>query len=198
MELKKKRPGHLTAYAKHARITKTAAAEQLRRVGINYMEPFDFTEADKLLEAARHADRAPFSRAIFVKPGESPRDSDDNDSSSAAGGNPTFTKYQAQREKFKAKISELDYLERIGTLVQAEEVEADAYRVARQVRDAILNVPSRLAGILAAESGQRRVHDLLEQELRQALEALASGVPERCHVTGFDRGLEDAKGGDES
>lgn len=42
-----RRPGHLTAYAKHAGISKPAAAEQLRRVGINYMEPLKFSEADR-------------------------------------------------------------------------------------------------------------------------------------------------------
>ena len=41
----KKRPGYLTEYAAHAGISKQAASVQLKRVGINYLEPFDFAEA---------------------------------------------------------------------------------------------------------------------------------------------------------
>jgi hypothetical protein len=169
-----KRPGYLTAYANHAGISKPAAAEQLKRVGIDYLQPFDFAEADKRREAARHADRAPFAKPIYVQPGESPRDPEETSDSDAPGPkDPTYAQHQAKREKFKAKLAELDYLERISTLVRREAVETESFRVARLVRDAILNVPARLAGILAAETDQRRVHDLLESELRQALEALA-------------------------
>ena len=87
--------------------------------------------------------------------------------------NPAIAKSQAKKEEFRAKLVELEYEERVGTLVRKEDVEKESFRIGRLVRDAVLNVPSRLAGILAAESDQRKVHDLLETELRQALEALA-------------------------
>lgn len=169
---RKKRPGHLTAYAVHAGITKTAAAKQLQRVGIDYMQAFDFDEADRLRKAARHADRAKFSKPIYVQPGENPHGEDD-DEGDVESNNPALAKSQAKKEAFRAKLVELEYEERIGTLVRKEEVERESFRVGRLVRDGVLNVPARLAGILAAESDQRKVHDLLEKELRQALEALA-------------------------
>lgn len=176
-----RRPGYLTRYAQHAGITKTAAAEQLKRVGIDYMQPFDFAEADKRRLAARHADREPYAKPIYVEPGESPRDPMDDESEGIVPADgatsETHAQHQAKKEKFRAKLAELDYLERIADLVRRAEVEAESFRIGRQVRDAILNIPSRLAGIVAAESDQRRVHDLLEQELRQALEALA-GSPD--------------------
>lgn len=172
---RKKRPGYLTAYANHAGITKTAAAKQLQRVGVDYMQAFDFDEADRLRKAARHADREQFSKPIYVKQGENPLgdDGDDPDFSPDSLKDPAIAKSQAKKEEFRAKLVELEYEERVGTLVKKSEVEKEAFRVGRLVRDAVLNVPSRLAGILAAESDQRKVHDLLEKELRQALEALA-------------------------
>lgn len=168
---RKKRPGYLTAYANHAGITKTAAAKQLQRVGVDYMQAFDFDEADRLRKAARHADRAQFSKPIYVQQGEDPHGDDDEDLDPLK--DPAIAKSQAKKEEFRAKLVELEYEERVGTLVKKSEVEKEAFRVGRLVRDAVLNVPSRLAGILAAESDQRKVHDLLEKELRQALEALA-------------------------
>jgi hypothetical protein len=170
---RKKRPGYLTAYANHAGITKTAAAEQLKRVGIDYFTPFDFEEADRLRLAARHADRAKFAKPIYVQSGENPLGEDAGDDGQGASEDPALAESQRKKEEFRAKLVELEYEERVGTLVRKEDVEKEVFRIGRLVRDAVLNVPSRLAGILAAESDQRKVHDLLEAELRQALEALA-------------------------
>lgn len=169
--VRKKRPGYLTAYANHARIKKTAAAKQLQRVGIDYMQAFEFAEADRLRAAARHADREKFAKPIYVEPGADPLD--DRTSGVSAAENPAFAQSQARKELFRAKLVELEYEERIGSLVLKSASEAEAFRLGRLVRDAILNVPSRLAGILAAEMDQRTVHDLLDRELRQALEVLA-------------------------
>lgn len=170
---RKKRPGYLTAYANHAGITKTAAAKQLQRVGVDYMREFNFMEADRLRAAARHADRAAYAKPIYAKPGEDPRGGNRENDDAGPPIDPVLADSQRKKEEFRAKLVELEYEERVGTLVRKSEVEKEAFRIGRLVRDAILNVPSRLAGILAAESDQRRVHDLLEKELRQALESLA-------------------------
>lgn len=173
---RRRRPGYLTQYAIHADISKPAAAEQLKRVGINYMESFDFAEADRLREAMRHADRAPFAKPIYVDPGVPPAADETEDGPK----DPAFAAIQRKREHFRAELARLDFEERIKKLTETDKVEAEGFRIGRLVRDAVLNVPSRLAGILAAESDQRKVHDLLEKELRQALEVLAidDGYPE--------------------
>lgn len=168
---RKRRPGHLTAYANHARITKTAAAKQLQRVGVDYMQPFDFAEADRLRAAARHADREKFSTPIYVEP--------EDDALTSSSDNPVLAQCQARKELFRAKLVELEYEERVKTLVLREAVEREAFRIGRQVRDAILNIPDRLAGVLAAETDQREVRNILVRELRQSLEVLAPGDLER-------------------
>lgn len=173
MELRK-RPGYLTQYAAHAGITKTAAAEQLKRVGVDYMQPFDFSDADKKRLAMRCADRAPFAKPIYIDP-DQPAEDHDAAAGTDESKDPVFARSQAQKEYFRAELARLDFEERIGKLVEKEQVDALAFSVARLVRDAMLNIPSRIAGILAAESDQRKVHDLLEKELRQALEALVTG-----------------------
>lgn len=172
---RKKRPGYLTQYAIHAGITKTAAAEQLKRVGIDYMQPFDHDEADKRRAAARHADRVAYSKPIYGDPHDD-AGSDEQDAPDAeTAKDPVFARSQARKELFRAKMAELDYVERLGKLIDKEKAEEEYFRVGRLVRDALLNIPARLAGIVAAESDQRKVHDLLEKEIRQALEALVLG-----------------------
>lgn len=165
----KKRPGYLTAYAKHAGISKPAAAEQLRRVGIDYMQPFDHEEADRRRQAARSADREPFSKPIYGGPDPPPAGEIGDDGTPK---NPVFAKIQARKEFYKAELARLEFEQVSGKLVEKEKVEAEAFRLARLVRDSVLNVPARIAGIIAAETDQRKVHDLLEKELRQALEPL--------------------------
>lgn len=63
--------------------------------------------------------------------------------------------------------------ERAGRLIDAGKARRDAFVCARAIRDAVLNVPDRLAAELAAESDARRVHERLDAELRKALESLA-------------------------
>lgn len=175
----------MTQYALHAGISVRGASEQLKRVGIDYMQPFDFVEADRLRAAARHADRVPFSKPIYGKDGAA---SDSPDIQTLVLDLPpdadpalkSFAEAQARERHFKAKLAELEYEERIGKLVEKEKVEAESFRLGRIVRDSILNIPSRLAGILAAEGDQRKVHDLLEKELRQALESLSVDDPTRA------------------
>lgn len=164
----------MTKYALHAGVTPKAASEQLKRVGIDYMQEFDFAEADRRRLAMRHADRAQFSRPIYLEPGESLDDPDESDDGDARATNPTFANSQAQKEFFRAELARLDFEERVARLVDKSKVEEVAFHVGRLVRDSMLNIPSRLAGILAAESDQRKVHDLLEREIRQALEALSN------------------------
>lgn len=171
----RRHPGFLTRYAAHARISKEAARKQLKRLGIDYMQEFDFADADRRRAAARSADRMPFAKPI---PGHEPQvhaqddDEDDND-----GATFIFSENQAKREHYKAELVRLEFDERIGKLTRTDLIEQEAFRIGRQVRDAMLNIPDRLAGVLAAETDQRNIHNILTKEIRQALEALT--VPER-------------------
>jgi hypothetical protein len=56
------RPCYLAAYARHASISYQAMAKQLRRVGIDYYQPFDWDEVDRLLDDSRHLDRDPYRK----------------------------------------------------------------------------------------------------------------------------------------
>lgn len=164
----RQRPGFLKQYATHAGISRQAAAEQLRRVGIDYFHEFDFKEADRRREAARHAARIAFAAPIGTDPTADDELGDD------AKKDETILAYQREREKWKAKLTELDYQERIGEVVSAEDVDREWFELARLVRDSMLNIPARLADQLAHETDQRKVHDMLEQEIYRALEGIST------------------------
>ena len=87
------------------------------------------------------------------------------------------TLYDAQRRRTLAVAGreELRLARERGGLVPVADVQKIAFATGRRVRDAILNIPNRLAPVLAAELDAGKVYDTLMFELRQALEDLASG-----------------------
>jgi hypothetical protein len=73
---------------------------------------------------------------------------------------------KARRESAEADLAELKLAEQRGQLVRADEVRAALSRRAAAFREGLLQIPSRLSAVLAAEVDQARVHALLDAELR--------------------------------
>ena len=84
-----------------------------------------------------------------------------------------YTKARAVREHYQARLAKIDYEERIAKLVSGEEVQVAAFNKFRQFRDAMINLPDRVAAMLAAESVETTVHALLTTEIRKALNDFA-------------------------
>jgi hypothetical protein len=91
----------------------------------------------------------------------------------SAAGMPNYQMSRAVRETYNAKLTRLDYEERTGKLLNAEDVAKEAFAMARRVRDRLLNIPSRMASVLASETDSKAIELLLSQELRIALEELS-------------------------
>jgi hypothetical protein len=52
-----------------------------------------------------------------------------------------LTKARAIKEGYNARISKLAYEERVGQLVEKEQVEKDAFTISRRVRDQLMSIP---------------------------------------------------------
>jgi len=76
-------------------------------------------------------------------------------------------KTRIKSEVEKAKLLEIKARVEAGKYVDADEVKVAAFR------DALMNIPERLAAVLAAETDAARVHAMLTSEIRAALEDLA-------------------------
>ena len=96
-----------------------------------------------------------------------------------AGDLPTLLlKSRIKSEVERAKLLEIKARVEAGKYVAVDDVKAAAFNRARVIRDALLNIPERLAAMLAAEDDEQRVHQILVTEIRAALEELMDG-PER-------------------
>jgi len=90
----------------------------------------------------------------------------------AAKGGPSLAISKQVKAAYEAKLTELEYKERSGEMGNLQDVKRQAAKLARQVRDLLLIIPSRNAARLAAMSDPEDVRSLLEEEIEGALKGL--------------------------
>lgn len=93
-----------------------------------------------------------------------------------ASGNQAYLENRAKREQFEASTAELSYLKAVGLVVSANDVRESLFRRYRTLRDKLLNIPDRVATIIAAERDPVVVHKLLTDELKRVLNELSDGA----------------------
>ncbi len=98
------------------------------------------------------------------------RQSDDDGETFGAS---QYSKARAVREHYQARLAKIEYEERVGSLVSKDEVQVAAFNKFRQFRDAMLNLPDRLAAMLAAEPDEPKCYEILSTEIRKALNDFA-------------------------
>ena len=89
---------------------------------------------------------------------------------------PSFAQSRAIKEAYNARLAKLSYEEKSGALVRTDTVKVAWFNTLRVLRDRALNLPDRLAPLLAAETDPKIVRDLLEEELRTVLTDAADAI----------------------
>ena len=79
-----------------------------------------------------------------------------------------------RKEHYNAEIARLQALKERGEMGNLQDVRKEASRLARQVRDLLLIIPSRNAAKVAAMSDPEEIRALLQAEIESALRGLAS------------------------
>lgn len=85
----------------------------------------------------------------------------------------TYDVARRRREAAEARIAEMKQAEMEGVLIRVDSVRSSMATKISGARDALLQIPSRLAPVLAAEPDLLKVTSLLEDALRQALADLS-------------------------
>ena len=81
-------------------------------------------------------------------------------------------KTRIKNEMERGKLLEARAKVEIGELIAVDEVKQAAFNKARIVRDNLLNIPDRVANLLASFDDASKIHELLSQEIRNSLEGL--------------------------
>ena len=92
----------------------------------------------------------------------------------AGGGNYLFAR--GVREGFLARLAKIQYEEKLGKLINRDEVQVERFNTNRIIRDGVLNIPDRVSAQLAAENDEKKVHEILTMEIRNALNGIADSL----------------------
>lgn len=167
--------GTFTEYAAHLKVsppyvTKLKKQGRLVMVVEGGKELVDFELSDKLIRNT--TDPAKADNGANAKPGAGSRVVQD-----VGTGNKldlTFKQARTHEAAFRAKLTELEFREREGLLVEADKIKRAAVALAAMTRSAFEKIPDKLADRLAAEEDPSACHSLLTAEIDQVLADLAA------------------------
>lgn len=173
-------------YARHRRVTLRAVQKAINagRIKVTPDKKIDSAQADRdwvektdpgkqsLLYSAGPTDTPPRAEAGMVAGPDVADDAASGSSEQAvdkAGDSAAYREHRATRERINAERAQIELDQLKGSLIDLEEAKRLAYTAFRTLRDAVLNVPTRIKDQCAAESDAFRVEQLIEAELVAAL-----------------------------
>lgn len=89
---------------------------------------------------------------------------------------PSYAQSRAVKEAYHARLAKLSYEEKSGSLIKIDAVKVSWFNILRVLRDRVLNLPDRLAPVMAAETDPKKIRDLLEEDLRLILNDAADSI----------------------
>lgn len=166
----------IAAYARHRGVSHVAVLKAIKSGRIE-------KEADGTIDAAK-ADAA-WSRNTN-KAQQRQRQTDTTVAAATVAENhvgppivnsgPSYAQSRAVKEAYHARLAKLSYEEKTGSLIKIDAVKVSWFNILRVLRDRVLNLPDRLAPVLAAEIDPKKVRDLLEEDLRLILNDAADSI----------------------
>jgi hypothetical protein len=96
--------------------------------------------------------------------------------SPAPGGGGSYATSRAVRESYLARTAKLEFEERIGKLISADESRLAQFTAARKARDMLLGLSAQLAPLLVGLSDVSEVERILTTELTRVCSAISAEV----------------------
>jgi hypothetical protein len=90
------------------------------------------------------------------------------------GGGPSLAQAKRAKAVYEAELTRLELQREKGELILVDQVRQEAARLARQVRDLLLMIPSRTAAQVATMQDAEEIRGLLQAEIESALRGLAN------------------------
>ncbi len=174
----------VTGYAKHRGISKSAVSQIIKAGKIEEAVHFtkngngkrahiDLELADKLwnIRVAKTVQSA-HSNSDDKHPAHGITKEDNE---AAPGQGPSYANARSIKETYSAKMAQIAYEEKSGSLCKTEDVARAAKDMSRITRDYLLTLPDKLSPILAAENDVDEIFKLLSDEVHHALDSLSKG-----------------------
>jgi hypothetical protein len=167
----------ITAYARHRGVSHVAVLKAIKAGRIEKEADGTIDPAKADAAWARNTNQAQQRKA--AKQSEPQRNEAEAEAPVGppiVNSGPSFAQSRAIKEAYNARLAKLSYEEKSGALVRTDNVKVAWFNTLRVVRDRTLNLPDRLAPILAAETDPKVVREMLEEELRIILNDAADAI----------------------
>ncbi len=185
----------IRGYARHRKVSHTAVRKALAagRISAGADGTIDPTVADRQWDTSTDLAKPRNSVIGLPKrrraPGapSDPLGTPDSGAGEALNGSPigdtarlvsSYAGSRAAREAYLARLAKLEFEQRSGKLVDADEVRAQLFALGRRARDSLSGVPDRLAPILVGQTDAAVIHRMLTEEIERGLSALANDLTE--------------------
>jgi hypothetical protein len=86
----------------------------------------------------------------------------------------TYNEARTLNEQYKALLNKQQFELREKQLVSAEDVEREAANCAVAVKDSLMAITDRVSSLVAAESDERKIRDILNREFRDVLKHVSN------------------------
>ncbi len=87
-------------------------------------------------------------------------------------GDQSFIEARTACERYKAANRKLDLEIKEGKWILKTDAFDLTFRAARNARDAMLNMPARVAAVVAAETNEKKIRKILMSEIKQIVDEL--------------------------
>ena len=167
---------NVTAYARHRGVSHVAVLKAIKagRIIKEADGTIDPVKADAAWE--QNTSQAQ-QRKTTQKEASDARPADASPSGvSGVGNGPSYAQSRAIKEADLARLAKLEYEEKSGAVVRTDSVKVAWFNILRVLRDRVLNLPDRMAPMLAAETDPKQVRELLDADLRQILNDASDAI----------------------
>ena len=88
----------------------------------------------------------------------------------------TYVGARTREKQIKVELLELELKLKKGEMVLVKDVEFAAFTSAREVRDKMLNIPDRICAIVAAETDETKVRNIIISQIESELRSITDKV----------------------
>ena len=163
----------VATWAKSVGISRQSAYDAVKRCGIPVSGGKVDADVATMLYRKKTRARANEKAPAAEDPPEPPRTDNPID---APGAIPNYQESRARREAAEADKAEMAVETMRKTLIEKAPALAEWAKQTAAVREGLLNIPARLAPVLAAETSAVVVQQLLDTEIRAVVAQFVGGV----------------------
>lgn len=160
------------------RIEQNTQEDTLLSLAGSYPSQADMTESELKVKIQKEREDLEFAKRQALAAGANADEEDKPNVHETEILGMSLNQVKIQKEYWLGKKAEIEYKRQMGEVVSIDEVNKNAFEIARMVRDNLLGISARLTPALASESDHYVIRTLIDEEIGRALKSISEVVYE--------------------